>query len=77
MGVAVVVIANDFSAINAYALTFGVMIVTAALRAPRSKLLAAVGAGCIAIAPFVFSLVGDRSHYSSLIAGMAGGASSA
>jgi EmrB/QacA subfamily drug resistance transporter len=35
-----------------------------------AKLLASVGALCIAIAPFVFSLVGDRSHYSSLIAGM-------
>jgi EmrB/QacA subfamily drug resistance transporter len=35
-----------------------------------AKPLAAVGAACIAIAPFVFSLVGDRSHYASLIAGM-------
>jgi EmrB/QacA subfamily drug resistance transporter len=35
-----------------------------------AKVLASVGALCIAIAPFVFSLVGDRSHYSSLIAGM-------
>jgi EmrB/QacA subfamily drug resistance transporter len=35
-----------------------------------AKLLASVGALCIAIAPFVFSLVGNRSHYSSLIAGM-------
>jgi len=35
-----------------------------------AKLLASVGALCIAIAPFVFSLVGDRSHYSSLVAGM-------
>jgi len=35
-----------------------------------AKLLASVGALCIAIAPFAFSLVGDRSHYSSLIAGM-------
>jgi EmrB/QacA subfamily drug resistance transporter len=35
-----------------------------------AKLLAAVGAACIAIAPFVFSLVGERSHYSSLVAGM-------
>jgi EmrB/QacA subfamily drug resistance transporter len=34
------------------------------------KLLASVGAACIAIAPFAFSLVGERSHYSSLIAGM-------
>jgi EmrB/QacA subfamily drug resistance transporter len=35
-----------------------------------AKVLASVGALCIAIAPFVFSLVGERSHYSSLIAGM-------
>jgi EmrB/QacA subfamily drug resistance transporter len=35
-----------------------------------AKVLASVGALCIAIAPFVFSLVGDRSHYSSLVAGM-------
>jgi EmrB/QacA subfamily drug resistance transporter len=35
-----------------------------------AKLLASVGALCIAIAPFVFSLVGDRSHYTSLVAGM-------
>jgi EmrB/QacA subfamily drug resistance transporter len=35
-----------------------------------AKLLASVGALCIAIAPFVFSLVGERSHYSSLVAGM-------
>jgi EmrB/QacA subfamily drug resistance transporter len=35
-----------------------------------AKLLASVGALCIAIAPFAFSLVGDRSHYGSLIAGM-------
>jgi EmrB/QacA subfamily drug resistance transporter len=35
-----------------------------------AKLLASVGALCIAIAPFVFSLVGGRSHYDSLIAGM-------
>jgi len=35
-----------------------------------AKVLASVGALCIAIAPFVFSLVGDRSHYGSLIAGM-------
>jgi EmrB/QacA subfamily drug resistance transporter len=34
------------------------------------KLLASVGALCITTAPFVFSLVGDRSHYSSLVAGM-------
>jgi EmrB/QacA subfamily drug resistance transporter len=35
-----------------------------------AKVLASVGALCIAIAPFVFSLVGERSHYSSLIAGL-------
>jgi EmrB/QacA subfamily drug resistance transporter len=35
-----------------------------------AKVLAAVGALCITIAPFVFSLVGDRSSYGSLIAGM-------
>ncbi len=35
-----------------------------------AKLLAAVGALCITIAPFAFSLVGERSGYSSLIAGM-------
>jgi EmrB/QacA subfamily drug resistance transporter len=35
-----------------------------------AKLLASVGALCIAIAPFIFSLVGDRSHYGSLVAGM-------
>jgi EmrB/QacA subfamily drug resistance transporter len=35
-----------------------------------AKLLASVGALCITIAPFVFSLVGDHSHYSSLVAGM-------
>jgi MFS family permease len=35
-----------------------------------SKLLASVGALCIAIAPFVFSLVGNRSGYGSLVAGM-------
>jgi EmrB/QacA subfamily drug resistance transporter len=35
-----------------------------------AKLLASVGALCIAIAPLVFSLVGEGSHYSSLIAGM-------
>jgi EmrB/QacA subfamily drug resistance transporter len=35
-----------------------------------AKLLASVGALCITIAPFVFSLVGERSHYDSLIAGM-------
>jgi EmrB/QacA subfamily drug resistance transporter len=35
-----------------------------------AKLLASVGALCIATAPFVFSLVGERSHYDSLIVGM-------
>ena len=35
-----------------------------------AKLLAVVGAGCITIAPFVFSLVGNDSGYGSLIAGM-------
>jgi EmrB/QacA subfamily drug resistance transporter len=35
-----------------------------------AKILAAVGAACIAIAPFIFSLVGSGSDYSSLIAGM-------
>ena len=35
-----------------------------------AKALASVGALCIAIAPFVFSLVGERSHYGSLVAGM-------
>jgi EmrB/QacA subfamily drug resistance transporter len=35
-----------------------------------AKVLASVGALCITIAPFVFSLVGERSHYDSLIAGM-------
>lgn len=35
-----------------------------------AKLLASVGALCIAIAPYIFSLVGDRSHYGSLVAGM-------
>ncbi len=35
-----------------------------------AKLLAVVGAGCITISPFVFSLVGDDSGYGSLIAGM-------
>jgi EmrB/QacA subfamily drug resistance transporter len=34
------------------------------------KLLVSVGAACIAIAPFVFSLVSSRSGYGSLIAGM-------
>jgi EmrB/QacA subfamily drug resistance transporter len=35
-----------------------------------AKLLASVGALCIAVAPFIFSLVGNRSSYGSLIAGM-------
>ncbi len=35
-----------------------------------AKLLASVGALCIAIAPFVFSLVGNGSDYGSLVAGM-------
>jgi EmrB/QacA subfamily drug resistance transporter len=35
-----------------------------------AKLLASVGAACIAIAPFVFSLVGESSGYGSLVAGM-------
>jgi EmrB/QacA subfamily drug resistance transporter len=35
-----------------------------------AKLLAALGGACIAIAPFVFSLVGEHSSYDSLIAGM-------
>ncbi len=35
-----------------------------------AKLLASVGAACIAVAPFVFSLVGEGSGYGSLIAGM-------
>jgi EmrB/QacA subfamily drug resistance transporter len=35
-----------------------------------AKVLASVGAACITIAPFVFSMVGSRSDYSSLIAGM-------
>ena len=35
-----------------------------------AKLLAAVGAACITVAPFVFSLVGSDSGYSSLVAGM-------
>jgi len=35
-----------------------------------AKLLVSVGAACIAIAPFVFSLVGNDSGYGSLIAGM-------
>jgi EmrB/QacA subfamily drug resistance transporter len=35
-----------------------------------AKVLAAVGAACITVSPFVFSLVGNNSHYSSLIVGM-------
>jgi EmrB/QacA subfamily drug resistance transporter len=35
-----------------------------------AKTLASVGAACVAIAPFVFSLVGSRSSYGSLVAGM-------
>ena len=35
-----------------------------------AKLLAAVGAACITIAPFLFSQVSESSGYSSLIAGM-------
>ena len=35
-----------------------------------AKLLAAVGAACITIAPFVFSQVGEGSGYGSLVAGM-------
>jgi EmrB/QacA subfamily drug resistance transporter len=35
-----------------------------------AKLLVSVGAACIAIAPFLFSLVGEHSDYASLIAGM-------
>jgi EmrB/QacA subfamily drug resistance transporter len=35
-----------------------------------AKLLATVGAGCITVAPFVFSLVGERSGYGSIVAGM-------
>ncbi|HEY7950060.1 MAG TPA: MFS transporter [Solirubrobacterales bacterium] len=35
-----------------------------------AKILASVGALCITIAPFAFSLVGNRSHYTSLIVGM-------
>jgi len=35
-----------------------------------AKLLVSVGAACIAIAPFIFSLVGNRSGYGSLVAGM-------
>jgi EmrB/QacA subfamily drug resistance transporter len=35
-----------------------------------AKPLAALGAACIAVAPFLFSLVGEHSEYGSLIAGM-------
>jgi EmrB/QacA subfamily drug resistance transporter len=35
-----------------------------------AKLLAALGAACITIAPFVFSRVGESSGYGSLVAGM-------
>jgi EmrB/QacA subfamily drug resistance transporter len=35
-----------------------------------AKPLATLGAACITIAPFIFSLVGESSSYSSLIAGM-------
>jgi EmrB/QacA subfamily drug resistance transporter len=35
-----------------------------------AKLLAAVGAACITLAPFVFSMVGPDSGYGSLVAGM-------
>lgn len=35
-----------------------------------AKLLVTLGAACITIAPFVFSLIGERSSYGSLIAGM-------
>ncbi|HEY5814793.1 MAG TPA: MFS transporter [Solirubrobacterales bacterium] len=35
-----------------------------------AKLLASIGAACITIAPFVFSMVGERSSYGSLVAGM-------
>jgi EmrB/QacA subfamily drug resistance transporter len=35
-----------------------------------AKILAATGAACIAISPFVFSLVGSDSGYGSLVAGM-------
>jgi EmrB/QacA subfamily drug resistance transporter len=35
-----------------------------------AKLLATVGAGCIAVAPLIFSLVASRSSYASLIPGM-------
>jgi EmrB/QacA subfamily drug resistance transporter len=35
-----------------------------------AKLLATLGAACITIAPFVFSLVGESSGYGSLVAGM-------
>jgi EmrB/QacA subfamily drug resistance transporter len=35
-----------------------------------AKLLATVGAACITVAPFIFSLVASRSSYASLIPGM-------
>lgn len=35
-----------------------------------AKLLASVGAGCIAVAPLIFSLVASRSSYASLVPGM-------
>jgi len=35
-----------------------------------AKLLATVGAGCITVSPFIFSLVVSRSSYASLIPGM-------
>ena len=35
-----------------------------------AKPLASVGAACIAIAPFVFSMIGEGSGYGSLVAGM-------
>jgi MFS family permease len=61
------------------ALTFGVMIVTGGRLADMfgrrnagAKLLARVGAGCIAVSPFIFffSLVASRSSFASLIPGM-------
>jgi MFS family permease len=35
-----------------------------------AKLLATVGAGCITVSPFIFSLVASRSSYAPLIPGM-------
>jgi EmrB/QacA subfamily drug resistance transporter len=35
-----------------------------------AKLLTALGAACITVAPFIFSLVGEGSSYGSLVAGM-------